>query len=205
MYVPGEESEPAVVAGHSEDDGDESDSTDSPGDSDDYDDHDDREDSMDLDYLNKEIRAMCQQYIELVTDNKMNQAGAIASLNIHRSFIANIFGDAMICDLFPKTYYMMQKLARTDSELEFEFGNGSVYGCVYDICPTEDGVFPTKAVQVRLRDVRKARSQAGNAYVQETCRLCGELRTSNRQMLYFCIVTRCQKMWGQQETRNMLL
>ena len=176
--------------------------SDSSGSDSDYDDFDYHEDSMDLDVIVAKVSNMCREYIGLVTDNKMTQSGAIASVKIHRAFMDDVFSDYIVTDLLPKTYYMMQKLAQTQEEIAQTYENNIEQGRIYDVCPNDDNVFPFKQ-QERLRDVRA--DEQKEHFIPENCNLCGNVRTDARQLLYFCVVDRCRKMWSCKQTRELLL
>jgi hypothetical protein len=114
----------------------------------------------------------------------------------------DIFRDDVVTELLPGTYYMMQKLAQTQQQISQTYGHDVQQGRIYDVCPNDDAVFPY-IPQVRLRDVRAA--QRKEKYIPETCNLCGNIRTNERQLLYFCVVNRVRKMWSCKQTRELLL
>ena len=57
---------------------------------------------MDLDVIITKVSNMCREYIGLVTDNKMTQSGAIASVKIHHVFMDDVFNDYIVTDMLPK-------------------------------------------------------------------------------------------------------
>ena len=191
----------------SESDDDSDPSSDPPSENDDY---NARDDIMDLGLVYEKMKQMCQQYLEQVTDNHMTQGGAVAAVNIQRDFIQCIFRDDLVTDMFPKTYYMLQQLAKTDEQLDADMDAGDAvnviagFSQIFDICKEDDYVFPLAAVKRRLRDVRNEEKNNPNRPKQQ-CPLCANVRSCDRQLLYFCIVKRIQTMWAHERTRQLLL
>jgi hypothetical protein len=151
----------------------------------------------------EQIESMCIQYMELIGDNKITQGGCISSIKIHKQMYQNLHPHSLIPDMFPKTVYMLEKIADQDSGDLKKFS-----GILLDVCgPTDHYVYegPRELSKKRKNVVHVADDEEKEVVIESECPICSEPRSTERQLLLMDIVGRIQTMWKHGPTRKLFM